>query len=112
MVYIRTRGGEFKHLVSIETPTNSTDGGGGYTESWAQTYTAWCKIIPVKVEQDLRADESGEQITHRIQTWWQSGVTNKMRVVYGSRTFNIVGVRNIDEENREMELLVVEGVPT
>ena len=49
------------------------------------------------------------QVTHRIKMRYVAGLTNKMRLVFGTRTFDILDIDNVEERNVEMILTCKEG---
>jgi head-tail adaptor len=56
----------------------------------------------------FRGDQLEARITHRMHLWYRTGVTPKMQVSYGSRTFQIISVKNVEERNRVLELMLEE----
>lgn len=103
--------GEMKHRITIETPTRSTDGIGGFTSTWATFASAWASITPVAAREDFHASRLEHRVTHKIMIRYVASVTSNMRVVFGSRTFQIKGIKNLEERNRFLELKCEEGVP-
>lgn len=102
--------GELKKRIVIETVTQTSDGIGGFTETWATFVSAWASINPMKANEVFWAGHLEHRVTHKIMIRYQSGVLPKMRVSFGGRYFYIKGVRNIDEMNRFLELMCEEGV--
>ncbi len=103
--------GQLRKRVAIQAESSTPDGAGGYTLGWATVATVWADINPVTGNEAFVAQHLEGHITHRITLRWQSGVTitSDMRVLYGSRLFNIHAVLNNDERNQWIELLVEEG---
>jgi len=48
------------------------------------------------------------EVTTRMRGRYLNGISSIMRVKYGTRIFSIVAVINIDERNREIEILAKE----
>jgi len=107
--------GTLRHLVTLEAPgTAVADGDGGYT----QVYTAltppkvWASIEPATAR-DLERVAAGTVIstaTHVIRCRYHAGIDTQTRIRFNDRTFSVTGVQNIEERNRELEIVAVEIV--
>lgn len=110
------RAGKLRYLVTVQTPTPSNDANGEPRDSWGTLTTAWADIVPVggdeghQPQRQIVADS-----THRIRLRYDTTaatITARMRVVWGSRTFQIGHKRTVDgsgsERNRMIELEVTE----
>lgn len=85
--------GYWPDTCTIQTVTRTSDGQGGYTDSWANTYTSVaCRLAP---EQGKYVESlEGEQLTV-ITSWvltvaYNQALDETMRVVHGSETYEIV----------------------
>lgn len=92
-----TRIGEMDKKVTIQAPTETDDGGGQYVPSWSTFATVWARIADPSPYQIVSAEKVGQRITHTITIWYLSGVTQAMRIKYGSRYLYIQTVNNVDE---------------
>lgn len=72
--------------------------------------TIWASIEPFKGEEKWGSDQREARITHRIRHLYIAGLSPIMEITFGSRTFEIEAIRNIDERNFEMEVLAIERV--
>jgi len=100
--------GTLKHRIIFQQKTNVSDGMGSSYEKWSTFATRWAAIWPVKAMERIENAQEGQETTHRIKIRYLAGVTAQMRVLYGSRTFEINSVINPDEANRELEILATE----
>jgi len=100
--------GDLRHRITIQTRTATTDGAGGSTYAWATHVTAWASVMPIGARESMMHGGLGGSITHRIRMRYQAGILPSMRVSHRSRILKIEGVRNVDEENRWLELDCVE----
>jgi SPP1 family predicted phage head-tail adaptor len=96
--------GGLRHRIDIEQNVGTTDTFGATTDSWALFTTLWAAIEPLSGRELLQAQQIQADITHRVRFRYVSGVTAKMRVLYGSRIFNILSIINPEERNREITL--------
>ena len=107
--------GNYEHIVRIELPSGAPqpDGDGGSTQAYADLATRWhCSIEPATARSVERivAGTSSAQPTAVLEGQYIAGVTTAARVWFGSRLFSVVGVRNVLEFNRILQLAVVEVV--
>lgn len=103
--------------VLLQTLTEASDGAGGFTSSWATTATLWAAIDSISTSSAAMGGGEHRQAMQlvgsqfvRITIRYRAAVTTAMRVVLGSRVFNIRRVNNKDEQNRVLELIAEEGV--
>ena len=106
--------GEMQHRIAIEQKTRgASDSAGGYvSETWATFCTCWAKIDPKSGREFIDAAQVVRRITHIVTVRARSGVTAAMRVNFGGRTMAIVGLREILEGGRWLELTCEEGAPS
>jgi SPP1 family predicted phage head-tail adaptor len=57
---------------------------------------------------NAKAGQNNSEMTHTIRGHWKSGVTNKMRLVTGSRTFEVLAAMNWGERNEELRIMAKE----
>jgi len=67
-------------------------------------------IEPISGREYFSAQTTQADVTHRINLRYVAGVKPKMRVKYGSRIFDILSVSNVDERNRELQLMCRESI--
>ena len=92
------------HRILIEQATATQDAYGAPTQTWATFAAAWADIVPASGFERVIASKTEAQVTHRIRLHWLAGLLPTMRIIYNSRTFNIVAAINVDEKNREWML--------
>jgi len=100
------------HRVRFQTPTRVSDGKGGFTESWQDLSPPFLfvSIVPATA-QDLERLQVGTVVatgSHVITGPYHAQVTTLCRLVFGTRTFQVVGRANREERNIDMILLCVE----
>jgi SPP1 family predicted phage head-tail adaptor len=97
-------------LVTIERQSTSQDSTGQQLDSWTEVGKEWVSIRPVTGREYFNASGERAEVTHRIRMVYGRTFAPKDRIVYGSRIFDIKSVINIEERNRELELMVTEHV--
>lgn len=110
------RAGDLRKRVKIQRrDTTALDDYGQPANAWVDVATCWAAIEPLSGNERLHAmqvnSEINSKVTVRYQSIWidPKNVDN-WRVLYGSRMLNINAMLNVDERNREVTLLVSEGI--
>lgn len=104
------RSGALRHKVIIQAVTQTVDAYGGYTESWSTFATVFAQVSPMKGMEAIEHKKLELENMYRIWIRYISGVTAKMRILWGSRIFQIVGLRVPDERNRSIEITATEEI--
>ena len=105
----RIRTGNLRHLVTIETPSGVKDKWGEVTKDTTTHTTIRASITPITSEQRERGAGVDAEVSHIIRTHWIAGIKSNMRIVYGTRIFQIKGVPiNVDEKNKVLEMTCIE----
>jgi len=102
------RAGRLRHKITIQEVTETADGMGGFTETWSEYTTAFASITPMKGMEALEHRKLGHETVHKVWMRYQSGISTKMRVVWGDRTMDMIDYRIPDERNEMIELTVKE----
>jgi SPP1 family predicted phage head-tail adaptor len=106
--------GQMRRLITIQSvsvvPTEdgaTANEGGSNTATVTQT---WASIEPLSGREAWMAKAQQDTSTHRIRMPYQPGITPKMQAVYQGRVFKFTSVNNIDELNKEIEIMATEVV--
>lgn len=100
--------GKLKRKITIESKSNAQDAYGALVETWSTYATAWAAIEPVSGSEYFRNGKVTSEVNIRILMRYVAGVTNLMRVKFGTRIFAIVTANNLLERNKEYELMCKE----
>lgn len=115
----KTTSSRLRHRVTLQQEVTTDDTQGGYTRSWEDVAELWAEISPINPGSASVSASSSEQYkfggietvhTYRIFLRYRSNVDASMRIVFGSRIFNIRSVINNDERNELLEIIAEEGV--
>jgi SPP1 family predicted phage head-tail adaptor len=103
-----------RHRLTLQQEVLTPDGAGGYARTWSNIADLWAEIIPFsgnmnRSQETTVAAQLQSEISHRILLRYQSGVTAGMRLLFGSRAFNIISIANREEAGEVLELLATEG---
>lgn len=103
-----TRIGDLRHRMRLEVVTRVPDGAGGAEETWSLVAELWAAVKPLSGEEGLAADRIAGRASHEVVVRYRPGVMPAMRLVLGTRTFDIRAVLDIDERRRFLRCLVEE----
>jgi len=103
------RAGARRHWLTIQRPVPGV--GWGADPTWAMHVTVWGSIEPLRGGELLRAQQINSEITGRIGIPYVPAVTPAMRIVCGSRIYQILAVIDPEERHRELQLMIKEQIP-
>ena len=102
------RSGRLRHQVKIQVPVHpdawSSD------ESWVDYATVWASIEPLRGTEFFAARQTNAEVSGKVVMRYLAGVKPDMRILHGSRTFEIVSVVDVEERHRELQIMVNERV--
>jgi SPP1 family predicted phage head-tail adaptor len=102
--------GKLRNKISIQRKTRTPDGGGGWSDTWAEIHNISAYIKPVSGNEVFVAMRIQASITHDIMIRYLDDVKASDRIVFKERLFNIQSVINIEERNRWLQMRCEEGV--
>lgn len=105
--------GEMRNRITVQTLGGSSDAGGGTTTSFSTLATVWAKIENLSGSEGIFGDQLRGTASYRFTIRYNSSISEKNRIHYDSKVFNITHIKDIDEgRNKFMEILATEGVAT
>lgn len=108
------RAGEMNRRVTLQVRSTAKDSYGAQSTAWTDVATIWAAIEALSVREQLMGASLASKVTHTISTRFTQAVADvladsKLRIVYGSRVFDIEGAVNVDERNFELRFTATEG---
>ncbi|HXH37555.1 MAG TPA: phage head closure protein [Thermoanaerobaculia bacterium] len=102
--------GNLRHRVIIEAlDLVNQNSRGEPTQSATTVATVWAEIKPLIGRELFTAQQRAAQVTHGVRMRYPgTPVTPEMRLNFNGRYFDILSVLNIDERNRELQILAKE----
>lgn len=100
--------GKLRHLVKVQEPMPTANEFGEPEIAWVDFATVWAAIEPLRGRERWAAQQINAEVSHRIRMRFLAGVLATFRVLFGVRAFDIQAVLNIEERNRELQLLCIE----
>jgi SPP1 family predicted phage head-tail adaptor len=103
------KAGELTQRISFQRDESTTvDDYGQVTRSWATYYTTWASVRPLSGREQEQGAARQASISHRVRIRFKAGILHGDRISMGSRTLEIVSIRNIDEGSWELEIDAIE----
>lgn len=96
---------DLRHQILIREKQLVDDGYGGQTETLVTIHDTWAAIWPVSAKEARESMRTESNVTHNIRIRYRTGITHAMIVVFGTRTFEIKGIVNIEERNILLDLV-------
>lgn len=100
--------GDLRHRVTIEQAVRTDDGAGGASIAWQAVATVAAAIWPRTSGEVYEHDRVAGRASHDIWLRHRDGVLPAMRITFGARTFDILGVIDIEERGRWLKCPVEE----
>ena len=104
--------GKMRYKAELQSPTATTDAGGGSAITWSRLTDLYCNIKPIRTDERYRQGQVKDSVSHDVYIRYRTDINTKYRLVYNSRNFNIKGIMNVDERDRYLLLKCQEGVVT
>lgn len=98
------RAGLLRHRVDLQHITITNTLGDAVESATTYATSIPARITPVSALERWRAERVTPQATHEVEIRYRSDVKAADQLVFGTRTFHIVGIRNPDE--RRIGLLI------
>ena len=100
------RSGRLNRRITIQELVVTKDEYNQDLESWTDFATIWAHIEPLRGREYWQAKQVVGEVTGRITIRYMAGIDEKMRIIYGDKTYQILAVINLDERSRTLQLLV------
>jgi len=104
------RSGNLKHKVNFEAYTETENDFGEVIEGYSVFKTVYASIVPISGKEYFASKQVNAEVSHKIECRYFAGVLPNMRIVYGTRIFNIESVINIREANKTLQIMCTEVI--
>ena len=105
--------GKLRNKITIQNNALSADTFGGYSTSNTTFLTAFAHIKPKSAKQVFN-EQTGEQISNPQDFEFiirhRDNINVNMRILFGTRTFDIKSIENDNEYDRYIKLVATENV--
>ncbi len=97
--------GKLRHRLTFSIPTYTQLQSGEETLTFVQLGTVWGSIEDLSGREVIQAGQQLADVSTRIRCRFLAGVTPECRIEGRRRTFDIVHLNNVDNVNKEYEIL-------
>ena len=104
------RSGRLRHLMWLKEPSLTADGMGGNTKTYGTVEVFWGSVEPLRGREWVQSGLENSEVSGKIVRRYRLGITPDMIVAFDTRTYEIKSVINVEERNREIQLMVEEKV--
>lgn len=105
------RGGLLRNRVVYQTRTETPGPLGNPVPGWSGTSGHWCRIRSPRGREVLVAQQYEATVTHVLTLRWPGYAFDPDgRFLLGPRVFQVVSSLDVDERNRQVDVLVTERV--
>ncbi len=98
------------YKVSLQRYAETRTGSGHASKTWSTYASPWMRMRTLSGGERIRAQQANAVLSHEASMTYCASIVPQVdhRIVWGSRTFDIKDVRNVDECNEEIRMLVTE----
>lgn len=96
--------GELRVELTLERMEQVPDAIGGFSENWLAVGLLFAMVEPLSARSRFGADQTLEDVSHRITIRHRADVTSGMRLRRGDRLFEVVTAHDPDETGRYLVL--------
>jgi SPP1 family predicted phage head-tail adaptor len=107
--------GHLSQTIVLQRRDLQRDSHGAQVTTWSDVAQLRAAITPLSGREILTAQAFSAQLTHQIVVRYTRCLSDpldlpKLRILFGQRIFNIQAAINDEESNRQITLLVTEGL--
>jgi len=104
--------GDLRHRVELQRFTETQDPvTGEIVRGFAKVTNLWAHVVPSSVREFIAAQAENSEVTGRITLRYRSDITNKDRIIYREKIYDILGVLPDPKSGKEyITLAIKEGV--
>jgi len=105
------RSGNLKHKIEIQSYIQTQNDFGEVIEGYSVFKTVYASIVPISGKEYFASKQVNAEVSHKIECRYVAGVLPTMRIVYGSRIFEISSPPiNVREANKILQIMAVEVI--
>lgn len=97
-----------RYRATFQKYTVVDDGAGGGAEQWADEFSTWAEVIPLRSSNRLEDNQVSMRDTFKVKVRWYKDreITVDMRMVFEGKHYAVTGVVEINERRRYFEVTV------
>lgn len=99
-----------RRRVTLQNRSTVNDGFGQETQTWTDVCTCFASVEPMAGSQQVSGSAEVSVVTHRVLIRYRSNITARMRVIYGSRIFEVTAAVDVEDRRTWLQLDCTEGL--
>ena len=105
------RAGNLRNKAEIQSiGTTQNEFGEVELGQYAKFKDVWCSITPISGNESFLSNTDYAKTTHKIKIRYTDGINASQRLVWRGRTFNFIGVMNISERDKVIDIKAEEVI--
>ena len=100
--------GKLRHKVTIQRPMEGDNW--DTMKRWLDVASVWALVEPARGREYIELRHANAEETGRITIRYRPDVKPAMRIVWGSRVYNIFSILDPDEQHRRLQIMVKEQI--
>lgn len=92
------------HKIIIQSKIITQDEELNPIEAWVDFATPWVEALSQNSREYYRLATINSEIEKAFKIRYMDGITPHMRAIFKSKTFEIIGIENVEERNKEILL--------
>lgn len=100
--------GRYRYAATVQRRTGERDDSGGLLDNWIAFASVRLGLEPLRGREFNSAGRVSAETTHLIYMRYLTGLTPDMRILFGTRIFDIQAIIDIDERHRDFEITAIE----
>jgi len=101
--------GDLRHRITFQRENKTADDYRGHTSTWDDVATVWAKVEPVSGREYYYSHQLKNAISHKITIRYRDDISAELRIVFEKRIMKIESIINLQEQERFMEIMCMEG---
>lgn len=94
--------GKLRHRITLQKPVKTqSPTTGAVINSWAEVARLWADVVDLSARDFVAAQAGQSEVTSRITVRYRDDITDKYRILYRGRVYNIHGVLADDKSGFE-----------
>lgn len=102
--------GRLRNYVQLQSRTASVGSHGQVDQTWTTYAWVWADFVALRGAELVAASQLNATVTTKAVIRWRDDVKAEHRIVFGSRTLEIISTLDPDGRSRTLELMIAESI--
>jgi SPP1 family predicted phage head-tail adaptor len=103
--------GSLRHRIQLQAEEHMPDAYGGSVKTWNTIDTVAASVEPLTGREFFQAQQTHSAVSHKITIRYRANTSPSLRILFGTRMFDITAVLDQEERHRWMILMCLERKP-